>query len=147
MSDRQSGDYEVGYGKPPMPTRFRKGQSGNAGGRLRGITAGRAIAFALKEAYRMIRVKEGDSVVLLPALQAIMRGQVALAAKGNGPAQRAIIETITAIEQEHAKQAAADAKAQASKKPMSDLELARRILFILNRAQLNGERGHETDAK
>ena len=29
-------DYAVGYGKPPQHTRFRKGQSGNARGRVRG---------------------------------------------------------------------------------------------------------------
>src|SRR6266849_2816817 len=29
-------DYEVGYGKPPVHTRFRKGQSGNPRGRPRG---------------------------------------------------------------------------------------------------------------
>jgi len=28
------GGYEVGYGKPPLQTRFRKGQSGNPRGRL-----------------------------------------------------------------------------------------------------------------
>jgi hypothetical protein len=28
-------DYEVGYGKPPLHTRFRKGQSGNPAGRPR----------------------------------------------------------------------------------------------------------------
>jgi hypothetical protein len=38
---------------------------------------------------RMVRVKVGDTVVLLPAIQAILRGQIDLAAKGNGPAQRA----------------------------------------------------------
>jgi hypothetical protein len=31
-----SGDYRVGYGKPPLETRFKKGQSGNPGGRPRG---------------------------------------------------------------------------------------------------------------
>ena len=30
-----SGDYRVGYGKPPLETRFKKGQSGNPGGRPR----------------------------------------------------------------------------------------------------------------
>lgn len=29
-------DYAVGYGKPPLETRFHKGQSGNPGGRRRG---------------------------------------------------------------------------------------------------------------
>src|SRR5260370_31334050 len=29
-------DYEVGYGKPPLHTRFKKGQSGNPRGRPRG---------------------------------------------------------------------------------------------------------------
>ena len=28
-----SGDYKVGYGKPPVHTRFQKGRSGNPGGR------------------------------------------------------------------------------------------------------------------
>jgi hypothetical protein len=50
--------------------------------------------------YRPVNVREGDKVVTLPAIQAVMRSQVALAAKGNGPAQRTIIETIQAIERE-----------------------------------------------
>jgi hypothetical protein len=86
----------VGYGKPPRRTRFRKGQSGNPGGRARGVTAGRAKTLALKEAYRMVRVKVGEGIVFLPAIQAILRGQVALAAKGNGadPEER---EAITSL--------------------------------------------------
>jgi hypothetical protein len=79
------------------------------GGRPRGVTAGRAKSLALKEAYRMVRVKVGDSIVFLPAIQAILRGQVALAAKGNGAAQRAVIEKVQAIEQELALEAAAEA--------------------------------------
>jgi len=53
------GDHEVGYGRPPSHTRFRKGASGNPGGRPRGMTARRAIELALKEAYRPITVR-GD---------------------------------------------------------------------------------------
>ena len=97
-----SGGYEVGYGKPPSRTRFRKGVSGNPGGRPRGMTAGRAMALAMKEAYRPVMVREGDKVVTMPAFQAVLRGMVALAAKGNGPAQRALIEVIQAIERENA---------------------------------------------
>src|SRR5215468_4704520 len=35
MPDEQRGDYRVGRGKPPFETRFKKGQSGNPGGRPR----------------------------------------------------------------------------------------------------------------
>jgi hypothetical protein len=135
MSDRSknAGDYEVGYGKPPRRTRFRKGQSGNPGGRPRGVTAGRAKSLALKEAYRMVRVKVGEGIVFLPAIQAILRGQVALAAKGNGGAQRAVIEKVQAIEQELALEAAAEAaEAKSTERPIPERELARRIAWILS---------------
>ena len=33
MPPEKTGDYEVGYGKPPPHTRFAKGQSGNPRGR------------------------------------------------------------------------------------------------------------------
>ena len=32
-----SGDFKVGYGKPPMHSRFQKGQSGNPAGRKKGV--------------------------------------------------------------------------------------------------------------
>jgi hypothetical protein len=129
-----SGDSEVGYGKPPSRTRFRKGVSGNPGGRPRGMTAGRAAALALKEAYRLVNVREGDKVMTMPAIQVVLRGQVALAAKGNGPAQRTLLETVRAIERELAAQAASKDKAEADMRPISDLEAARRIAFILSTA-------------
>jgi hypothetical protein len=131
----RSNECEVGYGKPPIRTRFRKGQSGNPGGRPRGMTTGRATALALKEAYRVVRVREGERVVSLPALQAILRSQIALAAKGNGLAQRLVIETVQRIEREVAAQAAEESKQRAIEPPMSNLEVARRIAFILTRAK------------
>jgi hypothetical protein len=132
-------EQEVGYGKPPVHTRFRKGQSGNPSGRPRGMTPGRAKALALKEAYRMVRVKEGDSVIALPAIQAILRGQVALAAKGNGPAQRAVIEAVQAIEHEIAARAVAKESEQAETPSMSNLEAARRVAFLLEKGRREAE--------
>ena len=122
---------KVGYGKPPVHTRFRKGKSGNPGGRPRGMTAGRATALALKEAYRLVNVREGDNVIRLPAIQVILRSQIALAAKGNGPAQRSVIETVQAIERDIEAQVAAKDKAVAAKRPMSELEIGRRLAFVL----------------
>jgi Family of unknown function (DUF5681) len=125
--------YTVGYCKPPVHSRFRKGQSGNPGGRPRGMTQGKATALALKEAYRPVIVREGDRVITLPAIQAILRSQVALAAKGNGPAQRAIIEAVQAIERDIAEQTAVAKAAAPARNAMSELEIARRIAFALEK--------------
>jgi Family of unknown function (DUF5681) len=38
MSTDSERNYEVGYGKPPVSTRFRKGASGNPGGRPKDVS-------------------------------------------------------------------------------------------------------------
>jgi len=88
--------YEVGYGRPPVHTRFRKGQSGNPRGRPRGSPGERAKRIVLEEAYRAVTVKEGDNVVRMPAIRAVMRSHLRDALKGNGPNQRAVIGLIRA---------------------------------------------------
>jgi len=95
-----SGDYKVGYGRPPLNTRFCKGVSGNPRGLPRGVAAARLNGLILQEVYRRIRVREGDEVFVLPAIQAVIRQQVRLAFKGNGPAQRAVIGMVHAFERE-----------------------------------------------
>jgi hypothetical protein len=95
-----SPEYEVGYGKPPVHTRFRKGQSGNPNGRPKRKATERAKEIALQEAYRLVAVRDGDKIVKMPAIQAVHRSQIALAAKGNGPAQRAVLRVVQAIEKE-----------------------------------------------
>jgi uncharacterized protein DUF5681 len=99
-SQTKSGFYEVGYGKPPRHTQFRKGQSGNPGGRPRGRPAGRFQELALREAYRPVVVMEYGRAEPVPAIQAVLRSQIELAASGNVRAQRAILAMIQHIEQE-----------------------------------------------
>ena len=130
--------HEVGYGKPPAHTRFRKGQSGNPGGRPRDITARRANALALKEAYRSVFVREGDKVMRLPAIQAVLRAVIARAAKGNGSAQRTIFEAVQAIEKEDTAQAATKESVQVTRPDI--LETGRSIAFALALAQRERER-------
>ena len=93
------GDYEVGYGKPPVATRFRKGQSGNPCGSYRKSEPWhRANQLMLEEAYRPVTVNIGDRTIKMPAIAAIFRSQLASGLKGNGPAQRASLRMIEAIE-------------------------------------------------
>jgi hypothetical protein len=92
--------YRVGYGKPPVNMQFKKGVSGNPGGRPRGISPARAIKLALKEIFRPIRIREGDRVSEVPGFRVLIRRLMAQAAKGNGPAGRMIIEQTFRLEQD-----------------------------------------------
>jgi len=66
----------------------------------------------------MLNLREGDKVTRIPALQAVLRSQIALAAKGNGPAQRAVVKTVQEIEAEARAHGTIGAT---SKKPSKDL--------------------------
>ena len=99
------------------------------------------MALVLKEAYRRVRIKERDRVFSLPAIQAILRAQVTHAAKGSGPAQRAVIATVQAIEQNLATQVAAEANDKATERPVSDIEAARLIGRRLNKAAISATSG------
>ena len=139
---KPAGDYELGYGKPPVARRFRKGQCGNPGGRPRGMTAGRAKALVLKEAYRPITLREGDNVVTLPMFQVVLRSLIASAVKGNGPAQRAVIEAVQAVERELSAQAITES---ANTPSLTNIEAARRIAFVFARAERERKKKNEPE--
>jgi hypothetical protein len=92
------GSNPVGYCKPPIHSRFRKGQSGNPSGKRRHSEAERAQALIWKEAYRSLTLREGDKLTRMPALQAVIRSQIASAAKGNVGAQRAFLKVVQDVE-------------------------------------------------
>jgi hypothetical protein len=93
------------------------------------MTPGRAKRLAMQEAYRPITVREGDEVFTLPTIQAVMRQQGRRAAKGNGPAQRAFIDRVHAIEEEM--QAATKATETAQNSPVTDLDRAQALAALL----------------
>jgi len=74
--------------------------------------------------------------VALPAIQAILRSQMALAAKGNGPAQRAVIAAVLAIEEEEA-HLEAERRAREAKlnEPTDLIDAARRVCWLLKIAR------------
>jgi hypothetical protein len=108
--DSVSDDYEVGYRKPPTHTRFKPGQSGNPRGRPRGaknrsshiptVNQERMKDVVIEEAYRMIGIREGDRLVEIPMIQAVLRSVAVNAAKGNQRAQRMFTELLRWVEGE-----------------------------------------------
>lgn len=102
--------YVVGYGKPPVEHRFKKGQSGNPLGRRKGTTNGKPKLrssdrptqnMLLDEAYRPVMIREGDNIIELPAIQAVFRAMGVAALKGNRFAQKTLAELVARVEQDH----------------------------------------------
>jgi hypothetical protein len=126
-------DYAIGYGKPPTHTRFRKGASGNPKGRPKNRS--KALTDILQEELlRPLRLREGDAVITMPAIRAVMRSQVNIAVKGNGPAQRNVITLAQVLPCGEPTSAPPHAK-----EGMDPVERARRVALMLHRAARKAE--------
>ncbi|WP_171188236.1 DUF5681 domain-containing protein [Ruegeria sp. HKCCC2117] len=78
MSDK---DYEVGHGRPPKHTQFKKGQSGNPKGRKKGA---RGLKTDLRaELNERVEVKEQGKVVRMTKQQLMVKQFAAKAIKGD----------------------------------------------------------------
>ena len=101
------------YRNPPIEHRFRKGESGNPRGRPRKIRAlvstkiggqpgigfeDRIKSLAIKEAYRIITIRDGDRVEKIPVIQAILRKVAVAAANGNIRAQQNYLNLLIGAE-------------------------------------------------
>lgn len=84
--------YAVGYGKPPLAHRFKKGNRANPGGRpkvkpsrspLPQLPTGTLQEMLMLEANRMVRVKAGGQTMEIPGIQAAFRALTMRAAKGD----------------------------------------------------------------
>lgn len=90
---KPTGDYEVGYGRPPAQTRFRPGQSGNPKGRAKGA---RDVKTLLEEALRQeflekVTIVEGGKRRTMTKLQVIVKTNANKAAKGEGRPLRELL--------------------------------------------------------
>lgn len=79
-----SGDYEVGYRKPPKHTRFQPGQSGNPKGRPKGTK--NLKTDLMEELGEPITVREGDRSLRVSKQRAVVKTLVARTLKGDARA-------------------------------------------------------------
>ena len=100
--------HEVGYGKPPKARQFKPGQSGNPKGRPKGsrnvqpkaTIVERLSSLVLAEAYRLIQIRDGGTLLEIPAVQAALRSLSVQAAQGKLGAQRMLLELVSLAEGE-----------------------------------------------
>jgi len=135
MSDGR--DYEVGYGKPPAATRFRKGKSGNPAGRPRG-SKNLATLFETELAER-IAVSENGRRKRITKQQAMVKHVVNKALSGDSRLLQLLLAEIRLIENRP------ESAAGGEMLDAADLKVISSFQERLRRVVQNGEANDESD--
>jgi len=94
--DEQTRDYAVGYGKPPVETRFQKGQSGNPEGRPRGR---RSLVALLGDALSHRSGMRNPDGSYKTQAEAIFAGLVGVAAGPDLKAKKLLFDVLIRLQQ------------------------------------------------
>lgn len=81
MAKKGHDDYVVGYGKPPVHTRFQKGQSGNPKGRQKGCKNLSTLMERVLD--ETVTIKENGSQKIITKREAFLKQLVNKAASGD----------------------------------------------------------------
>lgn len=89
-NDEASREYAVGYGRPPIGSRFKPGTSGNAKGRPHGR---KNLKTLIRQAMTAnISVQEGSSTRRVSKIEGVVLRQLQSALKGNDRSAMAVIK-------------------------------------------------------
>lgn len=89
--DEGEEEYTIGYGKPPIHTQFKKGESGNPKGRPKPVeNMSEAVA---KEFSQYIEIKENGKIKRVKAMEAVAKKILAEALKGNSVILRKLLDS------------------------------------------------------
>ena len=92
---QSEGDYEVGYARPPVNTRFKPGQSGNPKGRPKGTK--NLKTDLMEEANETILVREDGRKVRISRQRAVIKTLFMKALKGDVRSMAKILELIMTV--------------------------------------------------
>jgi len=129
MPSDRTRDYEVGYGKPPHSTRFKKGQSGNPRGRPSGA---KNLSTLLSEALNeLVIVAENGRRRRITKRKAIIMQLVNQAAKGDWRRAKLLVDIEHDIERRRD-------SAPAEAFPFSEAD--KKVIELLNTRRLRKKR-------
>lgn len=101
--DRRDANYEVGYGRPPVSTRFVKGQSGNPNGkpkRKKANSPAKSQTELLHQvAQQPIRIMLNGTEKTVPMMEAVIIKTFQAALAGKQDAVRTIFNAYPAVEE------------------------------------------------
>jgi hypothetical protein len=83
-------DYEIGYGKPPKATRFKKGQSGNPAGAKKKVAVDDVRVMVEEVLAELITLRDGGKDRKVSRLEAMLRTQILNGLKGDSKAAKAV---------------------------------------------------------
>ena len=99
---KEDSNYEIGYGRPPRHTRFKKGQSGNPKGRPNGS---KNAATLLKEAlHEEVVVSENGRRRKVTKLEAAMKQLANRAAAGDHRSLQLLLQQLLTIDRKSSDQ-------------------------------------------
>ena len=131
MADKKD-DYEIGYGKPPQNTRFKKGQSGNPRGRAPGAKDLKTLL--IDTLNEPVVVTENGGRRTISKRQAIVEQLVNQSAKGDWRAVKLLVDMLHETEGGSEPEAAESSFGEADQKIIAQLK-----------AQLNGKKRESDD--
>ena len=92
-------DYEVGYGKPPVHSQFKKGQSGNPSGKPK---TQKSLAHLLEEeSAKEVKVHEGGAEKTITKKELMVKSLIAKACKGDLKSVKFIEDQLSNLDHEN----------------------------------------------
>ena len=96
-NDKDTPDYEIGYGKPPKSGQFKKGASGNPSGRPK--KPADFLSALLREANSEVPINQNGKSKMVKKIEVVAKQVTNKAASGNIQAQRLLFKLLQQAEE------------------------------------------------